>query len=312
MAHSRQKGAVPMQTAFLHYADPRALADLCRALEMPETVTERLLAHLRALDPAALAPWFDGLFSLETGGASVRAIPELFKTEADPTGDAGLKALTVYLVAALHTRTLYARLGIAEDTGIYIESLKAFTRFVQEHEVTYGHYGFDRHFWIYRQLAARLFRLGALEFELYHFPADIAPAGPIAPGAPVLSVHIPSDAVMTRDALDASYRMAKAFFAEHFPDFHYVCAYCSTWLLSPVLRTLLQPDSRILLFQEDYEITQVDLTVNGGLKWVFKRHYEDFALLPEDTSLMRGMKRVLLSGEKTGSAAGYVKDFEEK
>ncbi len=299
-----------MQTSLLHYADPARLTELCRAIDMPGEVTARLTAHLRDMEPGRFDPWFDGLFSLETGGEAVKQIPALCKTEDDPTGDSGLKALAVYLAAALHTREMYAGLGIGKD--IYIDTMKVFRRFVLEHLESFGRYGFDRHFWIYRQLSGALFRLGALEFELYHFSDDTVPAGPFAPGAPALSVHIPSDAVMDRAALDASYRMAKAFFARHFPDFQYTCVYCSTWLLSPVLREILRPGSRILLFQEDYEIVRVDSTVNGGLRWVFGREYDDFTLLPEDTSLMRGMKKILVAGGKTGSAAGYVRDFGRK
>jgi len=296
-----------MKTSILDYAQPKRLASLCLELDMPGEVIPRLLSHLDGMELSRFDPWFDGLFSLGTGGESVKRIPAFCKTEGDLTGDSGLKALAVYLTAALHTRELYDALGVEQD--VYIDTMKVFRRFLSEHVVRYGHYGFDRHFWIYRQLSSNLFRLGALEFEIYRFPEKTEPAGPIMPGAPALSVHIPSDAVMSRDALDSSYRMARDFFARHFPDFHYTCAYCSTWLLSPVLREILKPGSRILLFQEDYEITRVDLASNGGLTWVFKRNYEDFALLPEDTALMRGMKKVLLCGGKTGSAAGYVRNW---
>jgi hypothetical protein len=281
-----------------------AFNSLCKTLDIPGELTERLTGHFQSFDFDIFKPWIDGLFSLETGGESVKRISELCKTTEDPDGDRGLKALTVYLTAALRTKEMYNGMGI--DESIFIDTIKALPRFAYEHMESYGCYGFDRHFWIYRQLAARLFRLGTLEFELYRLPDKTAPAGLLAPGENTLSVHIPSDAVMSREALDNSYRMAAAFMARFFPDFHYRCFYCSTWLLSPKLKEILKPGSRILLFQEDYTLTETDMEVNGGLKWVFKRDYEDFSQLPEDTSLMRGMKNILLAGEKTGSAAGFI------
>jgi hypothetical protein len=74
-----------------------------------------------------------------------------------------------------------------------------------------------------------------------------------------------------------------------------------------VLGEILKPGSRILEFQADYEITETDLESNSGIIWVFKREYEDPKDLPEDTSLMRGMKERILTGGKTGSGKGYVK-----
>ncbi|MDR2650029.1 MAG: acyltransferase domain-containing protein [Clostridiales bacterium] len=296
-----------MEVSIFKYADPQPFGDLCEALHMPRDLTSRLLRDFTLLNFETIAPWFPGLFSLENGEESVKMIPELCKTADDITGDSGLKALTVYLIAALHTKELYTELGIPED--IFLDTIKALPRFSREHRDSYGRFGFDRHFWIYRQLSANLFRLGTLEFELCRLPENVAPVGPAAAGDQVLSVHIPSDAQITREALNASYSMAGEFLARFFPNFYCKCVYCDTWLLSPVLREILKPGSRILMFRNDYVITKIDMTVNSGLNWVFKRYYSDFTQLPEDTSLMRGMKKILLSGGKTGSAVGYVRDF---
>ena len=296
------------EISFLQYAHPDDLRTLCEEIAMPKEVTARLLLHLQTLDANAIQPHFPGLFSLDTGDESVKAIPQLCKTPEDDSGDSGLRALTVYLVAALHTRHIYTQMGIANE--IYIDTIQIFRRFVMEHLESYGRYGFDRHFWIYRQLAARLFRIGELEYEMYHLHRE--PVGPAMVGDPVLSVHIPSDAVMTHEALDASYHNARVFFAQFFPNFAYKCVYCSTWLLSPTVTQFLKPGSRILNFQSDYELTQVALDVEGGMRWIFKRDYADLHDLPEDTSLQRGIKQVLLAGGKTGSGTGYVKAFDEK
>jgi hypothetical protein len=262
------------------------------------------------MDFAPFEGHFEGLFSLETGPEAVKAIPALCRTTEDPGGDYGLKALAVYLAAARYTHERYAEKGISDV--VYYDTIKAFSRFVKEHTESNGHYGFDRHFWIYRQLSLNLFRLGELEYEMMSLPKDTSPVGKVAAGDPVLCVHIPSSAMMTRELLDASYRRAKKFFAQFYPEFRYQCVYCSTWLLSPVLKQILKPGSRILEFQADYEITHIDLESNSAILQIFKRNYDDFTQLPEDTSLMRGMKDILLKGGKIGLASGYVREYFDK
>lgn len=299
-----------MSISIFNYSSPEAMRLLCDKLNFLPEITDKLVMHIKNMDLAQFEPYFKGLFSLETGAASTKEISALCKTDDDPTGDAGFKALAIYMAAAQHTHEIYAELGI--DDNIYFATIGAFNLFVNEHKKSFGYYGFDRDFWIYRQLSAKIFRLGALEFEILTLPKDAHPVGDVVGGSPVLSVHIPSNTIMTRETLDASYRKAREFFSKHFPDYKYQCVYCSTWLLSPVLKQILKPGSRILEFQSDYEITYVNSETNDTLKWIYKRDYEDYNQLPEETSLMRSMKQILLQGGKLGYASGYVKDFDKK
>ena len=77
---------------------------------------------------------------------------------------AGMKMLTFMLAACSQTRKIYEDLQISET--IFLDTMKCFPRFINEHLESYGTYGFDRDFWTMRQMAARLFRLGSLEYEL--------------------------------------------------------------------------------------------------------------------------------------------------
>ena len=75
----------------------------------------------------------------------------------------GLKILYCMLKAAVISWEKYQEQGIEEK--VFDDTMKCFTRFVEEHKASYGVYGFDRDFWTGRQLSLQLFRLGELEYE---------------------------------------------------------------------------------------------------------------------------------------------------
>ncbi len=190
---------------------------------------------------------------------------------------------------------------------VFIDTMKCFTRFVLEHHQSYGVYGFDRGFWTTRQIGARLFRLGELEFELRQEGDER-----------FISLHIPSDCRLEASLLNASLDRAKAFLAEYFPEWRDSPVTCESWLLSPALKQLLPPDSRILRFQRAFDLTPgTEDEREAVLQWVYhlappQQRTVSLNTLPEDTSLRRSMKRYLLSGGAVASAGGpLVRRFGE-
>ena len=126
-------------------------------------------------------------------------------------------------------------------------------------------------------------------------------------GRKEISMHIPSDAVLTRENCDASIEKAKAFFCKYFPEYQDSEYVCHSWLLAPELKDLLPPDSRILDFQSRFRILEVDYLSRGYVEWVFKRTEDKVSEFPEDTLLQRRMKRHLLEGGKVGIGFGVWK-----
>lgn len=280
------------------YLQPGAIAELCREIAMPEPAAE-IICQLAAEEVTLAADsFFDGLFSVSTGGEAVQQIKRAFEGK-DPQG---LRMLTVMLAAALKTKEECRRRGISETVAR--ETLACFSRFVMENYRRHGVWEFDRDFWAYRQLSLALFRVGTLEYEMVTASRDI---GTVKAGAPVLSLHIPSDAHLTRESLNASYEAAKAFFARFFPDFHAQCACCHSWIISPNLQQLLPPTSNILTFQQDFDILEVDPDADSYRLWLFQTDETDPAKFPENTSLQRRAKAHLLAGGKLGEALGVLK-----
>lgn len=265
---------------------------LCHAIDLPGECRshvrcfhqshgfEALLPQARPLLKALLIPaaWDDAL-------ARLKAL-----IGDDPRG---MKVLTFMLVCCGETWDSYQSLGISDD--IYIETLKCFTRFINEHLESYGTFGFDRDFWTMRQLSARLFRLGTLEFELTEDR-----------GQKAVHVHIPSDADLSPQARHRSYDTARDFIARLFPAYEGVPFLCTSWLLSPALKECLPESSRILSFQSEYKVTEVFPDHDQFLTWVYKRPDIPLADLPESSTLQRNLKKYLLAGGRIGEAAGVL------
>ena len=289
------------------YLPRPSISDLCGQIDIPGEVTESVLKHVENDDFSAVSPYFGSLFSPETAGWSVEKIEILCSENGEPVNH-GYKIMTVFLAAALHTRKLYAKAGI--DDAVYLDTMGFFKRTIMEYKEINGIYGFDRTFWWWRQLALVIFRLGTLEFEM-RITEDTARIGfPGEQSIPVIAVHIPSDAVLTRNELDNSYKTARMFFSKYFTCFKYRC-FCichGTWLLWPALKEILPTGSKILEFQLDFVITKIYNNDQSYLAWVFKKKEKpnDLSVLSEKTSLQRAFKKHLIAGGTIGWAAGVL------
>ena len=91
------------------YTCPESIKGLCERLDFPQEAEERILFHAENMDFEPFEPHFPGLFSLETGPKAVEEIPRLCIMMMTPPGHR-IKALTVYLAAALRTHEIYRSL----------------------------------------------------------------------------------------------------------------------------------------------------------------------------------------------------------
>ncbi len=258
---------------------------LCEAIHMPEEATKRVLEADRSiphdLDVTALTreeDWAEGRKALKQ------------QLGEDPLG---FRELACMLRCALAARETFGKLGFSE--AVYYDTMACFSRFVGEHMESYGTYGFDRGFWTVRQVSCKLFRIGALEYELIRIE-----------GKPVISLHIPTDAVFHTGELRSSYMEARTLLNRAFPEYAGAPMYCHSWLLSPTLRELLPETSNILRFQRSFHITPLENGSTGYLQWVFKNPNLPLEDYPEDTSLQRKLKAFLRAGKTFTDAKGYL------
>ena len=180
------------------------------------------------------------------------------------------------------------------DSAILTDTLRCFKRFLAETLVMTGCDKFDRGWWTWRQLSGRLFRIGALEYEML-------------PETREISLHIPSDAVFTPENVDASLEAARKFFADFFPVYQNAAYVCHSWLISPKLKELLPETSNILAFQRRFSITHVDTENLDFIGWLFCVPEDTpVQMLPEKTTLQKKTKQLLLAGGNIGEAGGIL------
>ena len=249
------------------------LENLCRDILLPEEVMQKVLE----LDQTLNIPQRILLCNKETWEEGLKQVK--LALGKDPKG---FKMLTLMLHTAVERKTAYEEMGIPED--IYIASMSCFTRFVKEHIVSYGCYGFDRGFWTVRQLSLMVFRLGQLEYETAVYG-----------GQKIVSIHIPNSSKLEQKLLRESYETAKAFFAKYYPDYADVPYGCHSWLLSPNLKEILPETSRIRYFQDQFTILSTEPS-DDYREWAFQRSDASVENLPERTSLQRSLKAFLLNG----------------
>jgi hypothetical protein len=272
------------------------LTKLAESIELPDTVAEQVQRKAQNIPAEDFEGWGRKLLDARTAKEAAKELDGLYKED-------NFAALAIYLYAAsLSWEKIYLPLNIPE--AVYLDTMKAFTRFIQEHYQAAAVYRFDRGFWIWREISGLIFRIGELEYELTKFPQNDKKAE--LAGKESLSIHIPSDADLSPEKIKNSYQAAAIFFQRYFPKYRYQAMYTDTWLLSPNLTAWLKPESKIRVFANDYQILTVDEKDDSGVPWIFKRMDPQIQDYPEKTSLQRQAKEQLLAGKHIGAGLGIL------
>ena len=264
--------------------------ELCQLIELQPQVVENLDTLGKSFDILPFAKHIGGLADYAKSADAYAALKE--ELGDDPLG---MKILYCYLNAARITYEIYLELGI--DKQIFVDTMKSFTRFIDETLEKQDELAFVHAFWSYRHLNTSLLRVGTLEFEWR-----------VRKGEKIISVHIPSNADLTDKSLDESFAAARKLFVEKFPEYANAPITCESWMMWEGLNKLFGEGSRVLGFQGRFELMGQNPPSPNCLPFIFKRKdCSDYAKLPEKTSLQRNAKALLLAGGGIGSGFGVLK-----
>lgn len=262
--------------------------ELYDRIHLQSEMVEKLKELSEQIDLSLLESNLEKMMDRKTAKQAYLQLKEFFQDD-----EGHMKMLYCQLECARRLFRQYQEKQISEK--IFTDTMKCFTRFIKECEEKNGQMFFDRGWWTYRQISMSLFRIGALEYEFKEYG-----------GENVIALHIPSDADLSGESVDASLGQAKHFFQIYYDDYKYEKYICDSWLLSPALRGALSRDSNILLFQDRFTILEEDQEDKEYIEWLFQVPKDtDYHKLPEKTSLQRRIKNRIIHGEKVGSALGY-------
>ena len=279
-------------------ADKKQQAELQLRPEMQSTwrICDGLLRQER-LEKLLAAVHMPRPFALRVMDFAWAEIPEYCGIIPEQNGD-GADVLAKQLWTAFENREKGVWEKLPQD--IWEATMGCFSRFVGEHYRSTGTYAFDRDWWTTRQVEAKLFRIGELEYELLSDE-----------NGKLISLHIPSDAKLKAPLLNQSVEQARDFIKKWFPEWAGATIRCESWLLSPTLWELLPADAHIIHFQQAFDITKTFPDSDDAIVWVFQmtgRQKKEavFSELPEKTTLQRNLKALLLAGRQAGAAEGVL------
>lgn len=265
------------------------LYELYDLIDLQTEMIQKLKLVGEKIDLKQIDFYLKQLMDRETAVESYRHLKTLLEEDKD-----NMKMLYCQLECARQVFDQYQKKHI-KDT-IYRDTMKCFSRFIEECKKKNGRMFFDRDWWTYRQISMSLFRIGELEYEFQKYEDEN-----------VIAIHIPSDANLSKGAVNASMKQAEILFQTYYHDYKYEKYSCDSWLLSPRLKPLLSKKSNILSFQNRFHIVRENNEDKGYIEWLFQVPIDtNYKNLPAKTDLQKKVKEILLNGGNIGSAYGII------
>lgn len=212
----------------------------------------------------------------------------------------GLSILAIQMRVAALTRKLYARAGLSDE--LFVRTVDWFPRFVRwQHANVEGKFGhrvanpdnpalFTEAFWSPRLLNLSILRFGEFEFEFVE-------------GEPEINLHIPDDARLDSEHMQASFEQFHALTAAKLAQYADATITCESWLLDPALDELLPANSHLRDFRALFSLTGTKVSQDYQ-KWIAGCEGLSPQELPEATSLQRAIKQYVLAGGQMSVGTG--------
>ncbi|MGC9320146.1 MAG: acyltransferase domain-containing protein [Armatimonadota bacterium] len=118
----------------------------------------------------------------------------------------------------------------------------------------------------------------------------------LAPGDPVLHIHIPGGEPMYYERCGEAFERALEFFPRHFPEREWVAFTCGSWILNTAIRELLREDSNLVRFQREVYLFPIGLSDDSLPGAIFDEMPEDLSEAPRQTSLQRAYIDAMQAG----------------
>ncbi|MBR5900220.1 MAG: hypothetical protein IKZ38_02355 [Clostridia bacterium] len=176
--------------------------------------------------------------------------------------------------------------------------------------------------WQSRYFNYTIFGFGTLQFEIRKFGGYYKEGNlEIKEDTPVLFAHVPNTGKPLKyENVLESYKKAEKFFTDNYLSElnGKVIFVLRSWVMSKKFASILKPTSNMLVMANDYDVFKYGEYADKDADTIWRifgkelKEGEKLSDLPENTSLQRGVKDLLLRGEQIGWGWGVYKPHVEK
>lgn len=217
----------------------------------------------------------------------------------------GKKNFLSFLYFCEELERQYEQKGI--DKAYLYDNLTDFPRWLNTWSDLKGELYLGELDWFIWHFRMKLFKIGRLQFNMNGAKFD-APEYGLRKGDPVIDMHIPASGPLLKEECVQSVAMAREFFAKFYPEYHFDCFTCSSWLLWEGLSEYLGENSNILKFQKLFDIVETekrDSIISFVLRWQTKR--EDVGAVVPKSEFARKVKEKAMAGEAFYVGKGVIR-----
>lgn len=154
--------------------------------------------------------------------------------------------------------------------------------------------------WGIRLINIKIIEVGRLQYEIVNInPIDNS-------DGIFIKIHIPGGSKLIIDDVFKSLEKSKYYINKFFNIDNYDY-FCSSWLLSPEVRSIVSNDSNIAKFHDLFNIEKLLDGKKDILKFVFKTDCDNYSNLDENTSLQKELKSMLINNIDIHVGVGKLK-----
>ena len=286
------------------------LSDIMKRAKLPQAAITELMdtAHTLSNDVKAMMDNYLADYCKDTFFDFKDALQKVIHSVPAKQNEA-VQLIFSFLLTE-QTERLYKKRGLSDE--LFDNMLLDLKTKNEECQRYYGHWGTFVAAWFCRWFTLERIAFERLQMEMTEIGRDYRH---LNAQSVAINVHIPAIGPLYHDACLRDYKRAAKFFADDFKG-QDIAFICDSWLLHPEHPDFLPPTSRLLAFQEDFDIVHFYADPKGNDLWrLYGIPYDGYPEhLTERNSLERAYKKFLLGGGVSGIGIGIFlyEDLKQK
>ena len=125
-------------------------------------------------------------------------------------------------------------------------------------------------------------------------------------GDDVIGLHIPRKTDLSPASVERALEEGRILARKAYPEYDLKAFHCHSWLLDPALEVMLGDGSNIAAFAKRFVRYPVNSSGQEVFGFVLSGKLESYAQLPENTRLLRELKKKYLNGGQITAFAGVI------